>query len=70
MLIFFGKGEQKHLMRQLRPVTDLSTGAIHNVSRSRVPVVIIAGTSPITDEGEMRGGRNVSFPLHDCFIFG
>jgi acetolactate synthase-1/2/3 large subunit len=34
-------------------------GAIHNVSRARIPVVMIAGTSPITEEGELLGTRNV-----------
>jgi|SRR5687767_12082154 acetolactate synthase-1/2/3 large subunit len=34
-------------------------GAIHNVSRARIPVVMIAGTSPITEEGELIGTRNV-----------
>lgn len=33
-------------------------GAIHNVSKGRVPVVILAGTSPVTQEGELRGSRN------------
>ncbi|KAJ3544097.1 hypothetical protein NM208_g3237 [Fusarium decemcellulare] len=33
-------------------------GAIHNVSRARIPVIMIAGTSPITDEGELIGSRN------------
>lgn len=35
-------------------------GSVHNVSRNRVPVLLLAGTSPITDEGEMTGTRNVS----------
>lgn len=34
-------------------------GAIHNVSRARIPVVMIAGTSPVTEEGELSGSRNV-----------
>jgi acetolactate synthase-1/2/3 large subunit len=33
-------------------------GAIHNVSKGRIPVMIFAGTVPITMEGEMRGSRN------------
>ncbi|KAK5168696.1 uncharacterized protein LTR77_006005 [Saxophila tyrrhenica] len=33
-------------------------GAIHNVSRARIPVVMIAGTSPVTEEGELTGSRN------------
>jgi len=33
-------------------------GAIHNVSKGRIPVMILAGTVPITQEGELRGTRN------------
>jgi acetolactate synthase-1/2/3 large subunit len=33
-------------------------GAVHNVSRGRVPVLILAGLSPVTAEGELPGGRN------------
>jgi acetolactate synthase I/II/III large subunit len=33
-------------------------GAIHNVSKGRIPVMILAGTVPITMEGELRGSRN------------
>ncbi|VUC29388.1 unnamed protein product [Clonostachys rosea] len=33
-------------------------GAIHNVSKGRIPVMIFAGTVPTTMEGELRGGRN------------
>jgi len=38
-------------------------GAIHNVSRARTPVILLAGTSPVTDEGEMVGSRNVRLML-------
>lgn len=38
-------------------------GAIHNVSRARIPVIILAGTSPITEENELIGSRNVSCPV-------
>lgn len=38
-------------------------GAIHNVSRARIPVLMIAGTSPVTDENELVGSRNVSFMM-------
>jgi acetolactate synthase I/II/III large subunit len=41
--------------------TDVGTqslgGAIHNASRGRVPVLIFAGLSPVTQEGELRGTR-------------
>ncbi|HEU0276931.1 MAG TPA: thiamine pyrophosphate-requiring protein [Rhodanobacteraceae bacterium] len=33
-------------------------GALHNASRGRVPVLIFAGTSPSTQEGELTGSRN------------
>ena len=41
---------------------DLGTlqlgGVLHNVLRGRTPVLIFAGASPITQEGETRGSRN------------
>ncbi|KAJ6619921.1 thiamine diphosphate-binding protein [Mycena sp. CBHHK59/15] len=33
-------------------------GAIHNVDRGRVPVLIYAGASPFSSLGELKGGRN------------
>ncbi len=33
-------------------------GAIHNCAKARTPVVILAGLSPATQEGEARGSRN------------
>src|SRR5262249_60577262 len=33
-------------------------GAVPNVSRGRVRVLIVAGLSPVTAEGELPGGRN------------
>jgi len=33
-------------------------GAVHNVARGRVPVLIFAGLSPFTQEGELPGSRN------------
>lgn len=38
--------------------TQALGGAVHNVARSRTPVLIYAGMSPATQEGELRGGRN------------
>lgn len=38
--------------------TQALAGAIHNVCKARVPVVILAGMVPITAEGEMVGSRN------------
>lgn len=43
-------------------------GAVHNAARGRVPVLIIAGTSPTTQEGEMTGSRNESIHwIQDVF---
>lgn len=38
--------------------TQALAGAIHNVAKCRVPVLILAGASPFTQEGELRGTRN------------
>ena len=42
--------------------TDCGTqnlgGAVHNAARGRVPVLILAGLSPVTDGGELTGTRN------------
>ena len=42
--------------------TDCGTqslgGAVHNAARGRVPVLIVAGLSPMTAEGELPGSRN------------
>ena len=38
--------------------TQAMAGAIHNARRCRVPVLIFAGASPYTQEGELRGSRN------------
>ncbi|KAJ7654518.1 thiamine pyrophosphate enzyme, N-terminal TPP binding domain-containing protein [Mycena polygramma] len=38
--------------------TQAMAGAIHNVDRGRIPVLIYAGASPFSSLGEMKGGRN------------
>ena len=38
--------------------TENLGGAVHNAFRCRIPVFILAGLSPFTMEGELRGGRN------------
>ena len=38
--------------------TQALGGAVHNAAKGRVPVFIIAGMSPATQEGEARGSRN------------
>ena len=34
-------------------------GAVHNAARTRVPVFILAGRTPFTDRGELRGSRDL-----------
>jgi len=38
--------------------TQAMAGALHNAAKGRIPVLIFAGASPFTQEGEMRGSRN------------
>jgi acetolactate synthase-1/2/3 large subunit len=38
--------------------TQALAGAVHNVAKGRIPVLIFAGASPFTQEGELRGSRN------------
>lgn len=38
--------------------TQSMGGAVHNVAKGRIPVLIFAGASPFTQEGELPGSRN------------
>jgi acetolactate synthase-1/2/3 large subunit len=38
--------------------TQALAGAVHNADKGRVPVLIFAGSSPYTQEGELKGSRN------------
>ena len=38
--------------------TQAMAGAVHNVAKGRIPVLIFAGASPFTQEGELPGSRN------------
>src|SRR5215467_5424400 len=38
--------------------TQALAGAVHNAARCRIPVLIFAGASPFTQEGELPGSRN------------
>jgi len=38
--------------------TQALGGAIHNAAKGRIPVLILAGASPFTQEGELPGSRN------------
>jgi acetolactate synthase-1/2/3 large subunit len=38
--------------------TQSLAGAVHNAAKGRVPILVFAGMSPATQEGEVRGSRN------------
>ena len=38
--------------------TQALGGAVHNAAKARIPVLILAGSSPYTQEGELLGSRN------------
>ncbi|MCW3473502.1 thiamine pyrophosphate-requiring protein [Limobrevibacterium gyesilva] len=38
--------------------TQALAGAVHNAAKGRIPALIFAGSSPFTQEGELRGSRN------------
>ena len=38
--------------------TQSLAGAVHNAAKGRIPVLIFAGLSPFTQEGELKGSRN------------
>lgn len=56
---FQASGKMQAIIVHVDAGTLAMAGALHNVSRARIPVIMIAGTSPITDENELVGTRNV-----------
>lgn len=38
--------------------TQSLAGAVHNAAKGRVPILVFAGMSPVTQDGEVRGSRN------------
>lgn len=56
---FQASGKMQAILIHVDAGTLAMAGAIHNVARARIPVVMIAGTSPVTEENEMTGSRNV-----------
>ena len=58
---FQASGRMQAILVHVDAGTLNMAGAIHNVSRARIPVLMIAGTSPITEQNEMVGSRNVSW---------
>lgn len=51
-------GEPQAVLVHVECGTQNMGGALHNAARGRVPVLIFAGLSPATQEGELPGTRN------------
>lgn len=51
-------GEPQAVIVHVDCGTQSLAGAVHNVARARIPVLIFAGLSPATQEGEVHGSRN------------
>ena len=51
-------GQVQAVMVHVECGTQALAGAIHNAAKGRMPVLIFAGASPYTQEGELRGSRN------------
>jgi acetolactate synthase-1/2/3 large subunit len=50
-------GEPQAVVVHVECGTQALAGAVHNAARSRTPVLIYAGMSPFTQEGELKGSR-------------
>ena len=53
-------GEAQAVLVHVDCGTQNLGGAIHNAARGRVPVLIFAGLSPMTQDGELPGSRSES----------
>lgn len=51
-------GQAQAVLVHVECGTQALAGAIHNAAKGRAPVLIFAGRSPITQDGELRGSRN------------
>src|SRR5215469_15732858 len=51
-------GEAQAVLVHVDCGTQNLGGAVHNAARARVPVLIVAGQSPVTQQGELPGTRN------------
>lgn len=58
-------GRMQAILVHVDAGTLAMAGAIHNVSRARIPVLMITGTSPVTEENELAGSRNASEALFE-----
>ncbi|HXP86246.1 MAG TPA: thiamine pyrophosphate-requiring protein [Bryobacteraceae bacterium] len=51
-------GQAQAVLVHVECGTQSLGGAVHNAAKGRVPVLVIAGASPFTQEGELKGSRN------------
>jgi acetolactate synthase-1/2/3 large subunit len=51
-------GETQAVIVHVECGTQALGGAVHNALRGRIPVLIFAGATPYTQEGELKGSRN------------
>jgi acetolactate synthase-1/2/3 large subunit len=51
-------GQAQAVLVHVECGTQALAGALHNAAKGRMPVLIFAGASPFTQEGELRGSRN------------
>jgi acetolactate synthase-1/2/3 large subunit len=51
-------GQAQAVLVHVECGTQSLGGAIHNAAKGRVPVLVLAGASPFTQEGELKGSRN------------
>jgi acetolactate synthase-1/2/3 large subunit len=51
-------GQAQAVLVHVECGTQALAGAVHNAAKGRAPVLIFAGRSPFTQEGELRGSRN------------
>lgn len=51
-------GQAQAVLVHVECGTQTLAGAVHNAAKGRAPILVFAGASPFTQEGEMRGSRN------------
>jgi acetolactate synthase-1/2/3 large subunit len=51
-------GEPQAVVVHVECGTQALAGAVHNAAKGRAPMIVFAGASPFTQEGELKGSRN------------
>jgi acetolactate synthase-1/2/3 large subunit len=51
-------GQAQAVLVHVECGTQSLAGAVHNAAKGRAPMLIFAGASPVTDQGELPGSRN------------